>query len=272
MLRAEVLERLIERALIRQVVERAELEATDADVDQTIATIAAENDLTPERLQQSVEAQGLPFDLYRERIRGEIEHSKVVNGMIGARVRIDESDLRELWDEEYADQPEGGNELHLRHLLVPFDPEDPAGRAEACAEVRAALAKVRGGAAFEDVARELSKANPEAGGDVGWLHETELASWMADALAPLEPGQVTDVIEMPFGCNLLQLVERRPFENVTYEQAKGALRQRVFSKKMAEEYDKFMDELRERTYIERKGIYAEAARLAPTGAPAQGDF
>ena len=41
--------------------------------------------------------------------------------MIGARVRVDEKDVRALYDQEYGDQPAGGTEVHLRHILVPFD-------------------------------------------------------------------------------------------------------------------------------------------------------
>jgi peptidyl-prolyl cis-trans isomerase SurA len=78
-LRAEVLERMIERALIRQVVRRAELDATEAEIDSAIESIAQENGLSVEQLKRSVEDQGLPFEGYRQRIREEIE-PKVVSG------------------------------------------------------------------------------------------------------------------------------------------------------------------------------------------------
>ena len=61
-LRAEVLERMIERALIRQVVRRAELDATEAEIDNAIQSIAQENGLSVEQLKRSVEDQGLPFE------------------------------------------------------------------------------------------------------------------------------------------------------------------------------------------------------------------
>jgi hypothetical protein len=38
----------------------------------TKAGIAQENGLTPEQLQQAVESQGMPYAIYRDRIRGEI--------------------------------------------------------------------------------------------------------------------------------------------------------------------------------------------------------
>ena len=271
MLRAEVLERMIERALIRQVVRRAELDATEAEVDTAIDNIASENGLTTAQLKASVEAQGLPFETYRERIRGEIEQAKVINGMIGAKVRVEEKDIRAVYDQEYGDQPEGGMEVHLRHILVPFDGEDPAARRRACDQTRKALLRIRGGESFQDVAAEVSTMKPEKGGDIGWFHARSLASWMRDAIDPLPDGGTSDVIEMPFGCNLLQVVEKRLYEEITYESARAGIADYLYQKRLGEEYSEFIEELREQTYIERKGIFADAARLGEgdeTGADA----
>ena len=260
-LRAEILERMIERALIRQVVRRAELDASEAEVDTAIENIASENGLTVEQLKVSVEAQGLPFEVYRERIRGEIEHAKVINGMIGSRVRVDDEDVRVLYDQEYGDQPAGGTEVHLRHILVPFDGEDPAAHRRACDKTRKALLRIRSGEPFQDVAAEVSTAKPEKGGDIGWFHTSSLAPWMREAIDPLSDGGTSEVIEMPFGCNLLQVVERRPYEQVTYESVHDRLADFLYQQRLGEEYAKFIDELREQTFIERKGIFADAARL-----------
>jgi peptidyl-prolyl cis-trans isomerase SurA len=271
MLRAEVLERMIERALIRQVVRRAELDATEAEVDTAIESIASENGLTTGQLKASVEAQGLPFETYRERIRGEIEQAKVINGMIGAKVRVEEKDIRAVYDQEYGDQPEGGMEVHLRHILVPFDGEDPAARRRACDQTRKALLRIRGGESFQDVAAEVSTMKPEKGGDIGWFHARSLAPWMRDAIDPLPDGGTSDVIDMPFGCNLLQVVEKRLYEEITYESARAGIADYLYQKRLGEEYSEFIEELREQTYIERKGIFADAARLGEgdeTGADA----
>jgi peptidyl-prolyl cis-trans isomerase SurA len=261
LLRAEILERMIERALIRQVVRRAELDATEAEIDKTIEGIAAENGLSVDQLKESVESQGLPFRSYRERIRAEVEHAKVVNGMIGARVHVEEKDVRALYDREYGDQPEGGMEVHLRHILIPSESEDPASRQRACDQARKALARIRAGERFEDVAAEVSAVKPQQGGDIGWFHASSLASWMTDAIGSLPAGGTSDAIEMPFGCNLLQVVDKRPYEEITYESARKHLAEYLYQKRLEEEYSKFIEELREQTYIERKGVFAEAPRV-----------
>jgi parvulin-like peptidyl-prolyl isomerase len=66
---------------------------------------------------------------------------------------------------------------------------------------------------------------------------------------------------MPFGCNVLQLVERREFEPVTLEQAAPALQNELFRQKTEAEYVKWVEKLRSQTYIERKGAYASTTSL-----------
>jgi hypothetical protein len=66
------------------------------------------------------------------------------------------------------------------------------------------------------------------------------------------------VIETEFGCNVLEVVQRRPYEPRSYEQAREQVYQRLFQERMQREYLKFMDKLREQTYVERKGIFAQA--------------
>jgi peptidyl-prolyl cis-trans isomerase SurA len=263
-LRQDALERLIERALIRQVVRRAELEATDPEVDTAIATIARENGLSQAQLVATVEAEGLPYDIYRERIRAEIEQSKVINGMVAAKVRIEEAELKAAYHEAFEDQPRSGDELRLSHLLVPFKGQGPDARKAACATAQRGRERLAKGDAFDLVAQELTETPPGTS-DLGWLHEGRLAAWMSPQLAGAGPGTVTQVIETDFGCNVLVVVDRRPYVPKGYEEVRGALHDRLFAERMQKEYLKFMDKLREQTYIERKGVFAEAAPVGSGG-------
>lgn len=267
--RAEVLDRLIERRLIEQLVRRAEIDAPDHEVDAAIEEIARENGISLDELRESVEAQGLDFPSYREQIRGEIQRSKVLNGVIGARVSVDEAELRALYRQRFAEMPERGEEVHLRQILVPYAGGSREAVREARAAVEGALERVRAGEAFERVAAEVSAVNPEAGGDVGWLAAEEMASWMAPAVAGLEAGETSDPIRTAFGVSLLHLVERRAFSRPDFDQVEDVLYSEVYSRKLEQEYEDWIETLRGQTYIERKGLFADAVRLPVV--PEEGD-
>ena len=261
-LRAQGLERMIEEKLIRNEVKRMELYASDEEVDETIAMIARDNGLTPEQLEKSVSTNNMDFEDYREQIKEKIEYQRVLQVALIPQIEVEETAVRRLYDQRFKDQPDGGDQVHLRQLLVPVSPDKDADAA--CAEVSAAAERIAAGEAFEAVASEVSVAAPEQGGDIGWLHASSLAGWMAELVAKLEPGEVSPVNRQPFGCNLLKLVERRAFERTSYETAMPQLHREIQQMMMESEFVVWMEELREHVFIQRYGYFADAARLDPT--------
>jgi len=253
--RGDALDRLIEGKLLSSVVERLELAAEREEIDAAIEAIAQDNALTPDELYKSIQSHGLSVDEYRDKIRGEIERSKVVNAMVRSRVEVSQEELQTLYDERFANQPSGGEEVYLRHIVVRSNGPTASSSADACAIIAGARAEIEAGADFQTVARRVTEMNPEREGDLGWIHDSELASWMDSAIANLKPGDFTPPIEMSFGCNLLQLVDRRPFKAVSFEEAQPQLRNLLFQQKTEAEYVKWIDVLRKQTHIERKGSF-----------------
>lgn len=254
--RKDALERLIETRLLSSVVERLELEADREEVDAAIAAIAEDNGLTIEQLLSSIASHGLSVEEYRSKIRGEIERSKVVNTMVRSRIQIDEEEIQALYDEEFGKQRSGGEEFYLRHIVVMGKGPKASSNEEACAIVGDARARIESGEVeFTKIAQQVTDVNPEQGGELGWMHEEDLASWMSKNIRELTPGELSSVIEMPFGCNLLQLVDQRAFARIEYEQAKVRLQSIVFQRKTELEYSKWLEVLRAQTYIERKAEF-----------------
>jgi peptidyl-prolyl cis-trans isomerase SurA len=260
-LRAAGLEKMIESKLIDQIVRRGELYATEDEVNQTIDGIAAENGLTREQLVQSVVSQGLTFEEYRQEIKSSIEHQKVIRSAVASKIQVDENAVRALYDEHFSDQPEGGEMVHLRQILITFGEVVPENKQAACAPVHAARKRIAGGEAFETIASEISEVEPAEGGDIGWLHTDTLATWMTTVVGPLKDGDTSDVVALPFGCSLLKLVERRDFEPISFDEAKAQLRLEVYQVELEKEFRVWMEELRSQTFIERKGHFADAAQL-----------
>lgn len=260
-LRAEGLESLIEWRLIERIVRETELHATDEEIDQTVDAIAQDNGITVAELKQSLASQGMSYGEYRAQMKRELERRKIVNAMIANRVSLDEEEVRAAYQEQFAAQPDGGSQFHLRQLLIPAGEENGRSMQESCQLVAQLRERIVAGEAFEELAKQYSAAAPELGGDIGWLHERSLAGWMVQAVAEVPDGGVSEVVQLPFGCTLVQVVERQEFEPVTYERAKPALHAQLFEAKLAEEYREWMEEMRSRTYIERRGYFADASKL-----------
>jgi len=258
----DALERLIEAKLIEGVVKRLELEATDQEIDNAIYGIAQDNGLTIEQLQASVRSHGLTVEEYREKIRGEIERSKVLNAMVRSRVRVEPFEVQELYKKRYGNQRAAGEEVQLRLILVGAGPSSMRDIDTACTIAADARQKiVAGEIAFGDMAQRVTEVNPEQRGELGWLHVDEIAGWMKAPLATMQPGDISPVIPTAFGCNVLQLVDRRIFTPITLEDAEPMLMAELQQQKSDAAYLEWLETLRSQTYVARYGAYNEAVRI-----------
>jgi len=257
MMRGDVLERLIDRKLIALFAKRAEIQVNDLEIDEAVAGIAAENKMTTDQLRASVEAQGLGWDAYRQRLGEEILQQKVVAGMVRSKVRVDDAEVRAFYEQRFGDQPTSGEEVHLQHIAVAATSDKPGARKAACDRVHSGLGRVRACEDFMTVARELSEGSP----DLGYVPVASLAPWMADAVGGMSPGSISRVLELPVGCAVLRLVDRREVQPVSFEQAQERIRQGLFEQKFEKEFEAFIEKLRKQTYVERKGAFADAARI-----------
>jgi peptidyl-prolyl cis-trans isomerase SurA len=261
-LRADALERLIESRLVEKVVEDSNSKASDDEIARTIDGIAKENGLTVEQLYASVVFHGLTVEEYRRQIKHDFERRNLVQGMLGSRVKVEDEEVEALYAERYGKHQESGESVHVRQILRAYGGASQRTQEAACAEVTLARDRVAGGEPFEKVAAQISEAAPRDGGDIGWLPLASVAPWMSQALTGLPDGGISDVLVLPFGCSLLQLVERRVLEPVSFEQAKDALARELWERKLEYEYRTWIEELRGHSYIERHGYFADAAKLS----------
>ncbi len=61
-----------------------------------------------------------------------------------------------------------------------------------------------------------------------------------------------------------KLVERRAYEQITFEMASESLFQEIYATKMEAEFRVWIDEIRSHLYIKRRSHFAETARLPDT--------
>jgi peptidyl-prolyl cis-trans isomerase SurA len=266
-LRAEALERLIEARLIESVVAQLELYAEDEEIERTVQSIAEENGLTLEQLYASVVFHGMTRDEYREQIKRDLERRNVVNAMVGSGVTVNDLDLRILYDERFGSMPDQAEMVRVRQILVTYGKASKRDPEQACEAARGARQRVLAGEDFAEVAKEVSEVARRDGGDIGWLEVDQLASWMSESIAPLSDGEMSEAILLPFGCSVLKLEETRDVKRLSFEEAKPKLQEELWAREMEKAYRVWMEELRGRTYIDRRGYFADAAQLGDTTFP-----
>ncbi len=154
-------------------------------------------------------------------------------------------------------------QTRARHILI--RPNEVVSEEEAVRRLREIRQRIEAGTAdFAELARQYSvDGSAGRGGDLGWVYPGDTVPEFERAMNALAPGQLSEPVRTPFGVHLIQVVERRTDESSPdrlRQQARQALRER----RIEENYEDWLRQLRDRTYVEYKlDRYAMAAQ--PSG-------
>jgi len=210
-LEKQMLERMIQEKLLLQFAKENGVRVDEAKLESALQRIAQQNNFPSlAAFRQKLEADGIDFPRFREEIRGEMLTSRLREREVDSKLFISDSDIEAYLDTQ-ALQGKQGEQLQLAHILIVV-PEQATADNLRNLQRRAeeALQKMRDGATFAQIAAGYSDARDALqGGMIGWRPRNELPALFADALAPLQPGQLTGILRSPSGFHLLKLLDRR---------------------------------------------------------------
>lgn len=128
--------------------------------------------------------------------------------------------------------------VHVRHILVSFDPADPVDRGRAHDHILDLKKRLDAGESFDRLARRYSDdtSSGKRGGDLGWAAKGTYALPFDEYCWAGEIGKISDVILTNFGFHLILIedrhiadadlyekeLERRALEEMKEEAAKSA--------------------------------------------------
>ena len=174
------------------------------------ADLAAGVQPTDEELQKWLEAHA---DRYRTPPRVRVRYVAYKPEDFAAMATPSDDAVKAYYDEHLEDRFTEPEEVHARHILIRVPPNaDDKAKADARAKAEAILARVKGGADFADVAKKESQdpGSAEKGGDLGFFPRGQMVPQFDAVAFTLEPGQVSDVVESPFGFHVIEVEEKKP--------------------------------------------------------------
>jgi peptidyl-prolyl cis-trans isomerase D len=148
----------------------------------------------------------------------------------------DEEGVRKRYDarREVYDLPE---RVRARHILLRIPPgAEEAERTRIRKQAEETLARVRGGADFAEVAREVSEdpGSKEDGGDLGFFGRGQMVKPFEDVAFALEPGAMSDLVESSFGLHIIRVEEKKPAETIPFEDARRELAEEMLRERKAD--------------------------------------
>lgn len=155
-----------------------------------------------------------------------------------------------LADKRNRNQPMVVEQTHARHILVKVN--ETTSEAEGKARIERLRDRLVGGAKFEDVARANSEdASSARGGDLGWISPGDTVPDFERAMNALSIDELSQPARTPFGWHLIQVLERRK-QDITQDKRREQARLAIRQRKSDEQFEEFIRQLRDRTYVEIK--------------------
>jgi peptidyl-prolyl cis-trans isomerase C len=131
----------------------------------------------------------------------------------------------------------GDKEYHARHILV--EKED---------EAKAIITKLKGGAKFEDLAKQSKDPGSAAnGGDLDWATPGSFVKPFSDAMVALQKGQITETpVKTQYGYHVIKLEDTRAAKIPTLEEVKPQIAESLQQKKL----QAFQEDLRKKAKVQ----------------------
>jgi peptidyl-prolyl cis-trans isomerase SurA len=209
-LRQQVLERLVLQEIEMQRANHDGIKVSDEMLNSALEDIAKRNNLTLSQLPAALASQGIDYAAYREDMRREITLSLLRQRDVIQHIVVTPREIDQYLDRQ-ARTPSERNEYNVSHILIAVPQEASQAQLDAAAK-RAddVYQRAKGGEDFAKLAVAYSNSQTALeGGALGWRKGSELPTFLADVVAKLKPGEVSEPLRTPTGFHIVRLNDQR---------------------------------------------------------------
>ena len=222
-LRKQVLEALIDERV--QVTNARETgpKIDEAELDRAVANVVVQNQMTLPQLRARLQQQGIAYGTFRNNVRDQLLTERVREREVNTRIRVSDQEVDALLDQRRAAAGTAAQlDIAQIHVTVP-EGASPEQVTQRRARAEAALARVKGGEAFDTVAREISEdANKAQGGVIGLRPADRLPDVFVEVVRPLKPGDVAPaLLRSGAGFHVIKLLARQQGAGFTVQQTRA---------------------------------------------------
>lgn len=205
-LQAQALRDLVEEKLKLQETAEFELEVTDQEVDNELAMMAAQSNLTKDELLRILEERGIAARSLQQQMRAQIAWPQLVQGRYRDRIRVSEDEVERTLERMREDASK--EQFLLSEICIPVP--NPSQAQQYYQGSLQLLEQMRRGVPFSVVAQQFSACTTAAvGGDLGWVRAGELPEELDSAVRELPVGAVTNPIPSEGAFMILAVRDKR---------------------------------------------------------------
>ena len=232
----------------------------DTELVKKLDELRKQNNMSSmEDLEKAAQQQGINFEDFKQQIRNSIITQQVISQQVGSKILISREEGQKFY-EEHKQEMARPEQIHLNEILVAV-PKDATPEQITASETKAQalLKEIRGGAAFEDIAKRSSEGPSAAqGGDLGFFKRGSLAKELEDRTFAMKAGEVTDVIRTKQGFVILKVSEHDEAGIPPFKDVENKVSDAMYMEKLTPALRAYLTKLREDSFIDIKPGYVDS--------------
>lgn len=211
---------------------------TQPDVADAVANLWVDYILLATQMAEDTSLASLDMDAL---IQPDVDQAivwKLRDEVVTPDTLLTEEDLLQLYGEL---RP--GLEVRARHILLQVPPDaEPAMRDSVRSQIGQLRERAVAGEDFAALAEEHSQdpGSARSGGDLGFFGGGQMVPPFEEAAFDLEVGEISDVVETPFGYHIITVEERRLPE---FEEVRSSFESQMKGRRVAEAEDEYIRQL-----------------------------
>jgi parvulin-like peptidyl-prolyl isomerase len=167
---------------------------------------------------------------------------------VAGKVTVSEDEMKTYY-ETNQDKFMTPEAVRARHILIRADrtaSEEDKKKAEDI------LKRIKAGEDFAKLASDLSDdpGSKPRGGDPGFFQRGRMVKPFEEAAFALKPGEVSGIVESPFGYHIIKVEERKESALEPYDQVKENIHQKLLQDKRKSKVDEFIEKAMEDAKVE----------------------
>lgn len=218
-LRRQTLNPLVNQLLLVQAALQDSVVVDDADVNSEVDAEVQHRQQSvggPAAFRAALARSGLTEVEFHNMLRKDVRQNMLVQRYL-AKVQRDRNpppvtvdEMRQYLDERRSSLGKRPATVSFDQVVVSPQPTDSARKA-ALAKARDILTQLRHGADFAELARHYSQdaGSAQQGGELGWFRPGQMVPAFERAAYALKPGQISGIVETPFGFHIIKLEKAR---------------------------------------------------------------
>jgi peptidyl-prolyl cis-trans isomerase C len=247
----QLVDQLIALKLLSQECIARKIVISDAEVESRVAEVKKPFP-NEQAFNAALAERQMTLDKLKSEIRQQLQAMRLVDTDIKPSVAVTDADVTDFYvkNPDKFQEPEAVRASHI--MIRTPDATDEAQKKKAKDEATAVLAEIRKGGDFAALAKQHSQDAGSAanGGDLGFVPRGQTSPVFEQAAFSLKPGQMSGVVETPFGYHIIKVSAHRDARTVPLQEVKPQVQEFLTQQQMQQKTEAYVTKLKAKAKIE----------------------